>query len=431
MRVLVTGAYGFIGAHVVATLTAAGHDVVCAVRHARIDSRFPGLVAIGCDMNADVRVEDWLPRLEGIDAVVNAAGILREGTSARFINVHERSPLALFDACARKGIRRVIQISALGNPADGEFIASKHRCDEAMRSIDTACVVMRPSLVYSARGSYGGTSLLRALCALPFVLPLPGAGMQSVQPIAAEDVGAAVAASLSRPAGMYELLELVGPETMPLRAYLLAWRRWLGFPTPLLMRTPMFFTRLAAVIGERFSDGPLGQTMTRMLERGNIGAEGAPDHLRQFSGTTPRSLTRALAEAPSQVQDRWHARLYFLLPLVRSLMALLWIASGLVGWLTPRARLLDATPASAVLSPESLVMLARATGSLDLLLGVLCLARWRPKMVLSGMFAMLLGYTLVIGMAWPTHWLDPFGGLLKNVPLMGLLLLLLATEDRR
>jgi uncharacterized protein YbjT (DUF2867 family) len=40
MRVLVTGAYGFIGAHIVAALTAAGHEVVCAVRGARIDARF-------------------------------------------------------------------------------------------------------------------------------------------------------------------------------------------------------------------------------------------------------------------------------------------------------------------------------------------------------------------------------------------------------
>lgn len=431
MRVLVTGGYGFIGANIVAALVASGHEVVCAVRRARMDSRFPGLQAIACDMNTDVHIDDWLSRLDGIDAVVNAAGILREGKTASFINVHERSPLALFGACARRGIRHVVQISALGHPDDGEFIASKHRCDEAMQSLDASYIVMRPSLVYSARGSYGGTSLLRALSALPFVVPLPGAGMQSVQPIAAEDVGIAVVASLNRPGKVHEVLELVGPDIMPLREYLLAWRRWLGFAPPLLLRTPIVFTRLAAVCGERFGDGPVGRTMTRMLERGNIGAAGAADRLTQVLGVAPRPLSRALVEAPSHVQDRWHARLYFVLPLTRSLMALLWIASGLVGWLTPRPRLLDATAGFATLSPGSIVMLARATGSLDLLLGILCLVRWRPHVVLSGMLAMLLGYTVIIGITWPVHWLDPFGGLLKNVPLLGLLLLLLVTEDRR
>jgi len=431
MRVLVTGAYGFIGGHIVAALIAAGHEVVCAVRRARVDSRFPGLSAIACDMNTDVNVEDWLPRLEGIDAVVNAAGILRENRTASFVTVHERSPLALFGACARRGIHRVIQISALGNPADGEFIASKHRCDDAMGSLAIDWVVMRPSLVYSVRGSYGGTSLLRAASALPFVMLLPGKGMQKVQPIAAEDVGAAVAASLGHAAGMRAVLELVGPQIMPLRDYLLAWRRWLGFAPPLMMQTPVAFTRLAGAFGERFGNGPLGQTMTRMLERGNIGAEGAADHLQQKLGITPRCLSRALAEAPSQVQDRWHARLYFLLPVLRVLMAFLWIASGLVGWLAPRSRLLDATAGYASLSPDGFIALARATGSLDLLLGVLCLLRWRPKLVFTGMFVMLLGYTTIIGSIWPAHWLDPLGGLLKNVPLLGALLLLLATEDRR
>lgn len=54
MRVLVTGAYGFIGSHIVAALVAADHDVVCAVRGARLDSRFPGLRAVACDMSRDV-----------------------------------------------------------------------------------------------------------------------------------------------------------------------------------------------------------------------------------------------------------------------------------------------------------------------------------------------------------------------------------------
>ena len=47
------------------------------------------------------------------------------------------------------------------------------------------------------------------------------------------------------------------------------------------------------------------------------------------------------------------------------------------------------------------------------------------------MLAMLLGYTFAIGIAWPVHWLDPFGGLLKNLPLIVALAILLATEERR
>jgi len=44
---------------------------------------------------------------------------------------------------------------------------------------------------------------------------------------------------------------------------------------------------------------------------------------------------------------------------------------------------------------------------------------------------MLLGYTLGIGAIWPAHWLDPLGGLLKNLPLIAALAILLATDERR
>jgi len=78
------------------------------------------------------------------------------------------------------------------------------------------------------------------------------------------------------------------------------------------------------------------------------------------------------------VQDRWHARLYFCLPLLRVSMALLWIGSGVVGWLASPADVVAAAPSSSP-SVGSLLALARISASADLLLGALCLLRWRPR----------------------------------------------------
>lgn len=430
MRVLVIGAYGFIGAHVVAALVMADHEVVCAVRHARLDSRFPGLTAIACDMVRDVGDACWLARLDGIDAVVNCAGILREHGDETFRAIHEQAPAALFRACLQKNVRKVVQISAIGEADDGEFIASKHRGDASLMAMPLDWLVFRPSLVYSARGSYGGTSLLRGLAALPGMLPLPGNGEQPLQPIAAEDVGLAVAAALTRNACRREVIELVGPEILSLRDYLKMWRQWLGFAAAPTWAVPAVVIRSAAAIGERLGNGPFGRTMTRMLERGNLGKGDALVRLKECLGMVPRSLTRALDEAPSQMQDRWHARLYFWLPVLRVSMALVWVGSGLTGWLTSRAQILSAASDSSF-SADTLLALARTTGSADVLLGVLCLARWHPRTVLTLMLLMLAGYTLVFGMLWPGHWLDPLGGLLKNLPLVAALAILLVTEERR
>jgi len=431
LRVLVTGAYGFIGSHIVAALIAAGHDVVCAVRGARVDSRFPGLQAIACDMSRDTSFDTWLPRLANIDAVVNCAGILRETRDDRFQTVHVDAPVALYEACVVAEVRRVIQISALGSEDDGEFIASKHRGDERLAALPIDAIILRPSVVYSAHGSYGGTSLLRAMAALPGVIAVPDAAMKPcVQPIAAEDVALAVVAALSQPVSGTEILELIGPAPMSLADYLQTWRRWLGLRAARVWRVPTALVRIACGIGERLGQGPLGETMRTMLEHGNLGQPGALERMREHLNLVPRPLERALAEAPSHTQDRWHARLYFALPALRIALALLWVASGMVGWWLPAGAVTTAA-AGGPLSTDASLVLARATASLDLLLGALCLLRWRPRWVLTGMLLMLVGYTAGIGTMWPTHWLDPLGGLMKNLPLMAAIVVLLATEDKR
>lgn len=431
MRVLVTGARGFLGAQIVAALSAAGHEVVCAVRAGRgdADSAVRGHAVIACDMARDRHEEDWLPRLERIDAVVNCAGILRERGADTFQAVHVAAPLALFRACVGAGVRRVIQISALGDPADGEFVASKHRCDEALATLDLDAVVLRPSVVYSAAGSYGGTSLLRALAALPYAMFLPGDGTQRLQPVAGQDLGALVVAVLAHPP-MRARFDVVGPQVLTLAGYLRSWRRWLGCAPAREIRVPDRLTRIGAGLGEALGRGPLGLTMLRMLARGNVSDADAVARLRSEFGIEMRALAQVLDAAPAQVQDRWHARLYFLLPLARVLLALLWIASGLLGWLLPAAQVAAVT-LPGPLAPETALLLARAGGTLDLGLGVLALLRWRPRWVLLGMLAMLAGYTIAIGVLWPQHWLDPLGGLLKNLPLIALVLILLTVEERR
>ena len=116
MRVLVLGGTGFLGRHVVAALDARGHEVI-------VGSRRPDPAAAH-DLDATprriVRFEDlteparWIPLIEGVDAVVNCVGILRERGRATYERVHLVAPAALAAACARLRLRRFIHVSALG-----------------------------------------------------------------------------------------------------------------------------------------------------------------------------------------------------------------------------------------------------------------------------------------------------------------------------
>lgn len=423
--VLVLGGQGFIAGFLVAALRGRGWRVLRGVRDPgpapREDERH-------CDFAAMTAPAQWREALRGVDAVVNAAGILRERGRQTFETIHVAAPLAVARACVDAGVRRFVQISALGLPGDGAFVASKHRFDAALLALPLSAVVLRPSVVYSAAGSYGGTSLLRALAALPFAHAVPGDGRWLIQPIAAEDLGELVARAVEGDA--CGLFEVGGPEVLSLRDYQSAWRRWLRIPGDSVLRTPEALVGIQVALGEVLGRGPMGATMWRMLRRGNVAADDMLPRLREAFGFAPRRLADALAARPSQVQDRWQARLYPLAPVLKAGVVALWLLSAWAGFVAPAAEI-ERLAAGSALAGFAPVALARAAAGLDLLLALWLLSGWRPRGCVALMGASALAYTLAFGALIPPLWLDPLGGLAKNLVVLPALAALWVLVDRR
>lgn len=430
MKVLVTGANGFIGSAVLEALLADGHEVVACGRHRANLPSSERVVFRQVDAREYLQADDWLELLDGVQAVVNCLGILK-GSKADFDRLHHLAPLALARACRRKGVERFVQLSALGHPDDGEFIASKHRFDEALAAEGLESLVVRPSVVLSLRGSYGGTSMLRALAALPAVRVLPGDGNQRIQPILLEDLARVLVSGVTREHASHRVVEAVGPEVITLREYLCLVRAWLKFPKPWFeWRIPAGCVAFFGWLAERFVPGPMGITLWRMLERGNVAKPDAHEHLVTTTAYEPRQVSNALTQAASFVQDRWHARLYFLAPLVWLSLVGIWLVSGLAGFV--------ATPESygPILSNmgvpatqhASLVLLASAW---NLLLGAMLLFRVWLTWVLRLMLLSVVGYTLALSIFLPEAWLEPTGGLLKNLAILVLLPIFAILEGKR
>lgn len=420
--VLVIGAGGFLGGYLAAHLRQRGYHVISGVRK-------PTSVAgeaRHCDFTEMTDPQQWRDALCGVDAVVNAAGILRQTGRQTFETIHVRGPLALAQACADKGVTHFVQVSSLGNPADGEFTASKHRFDAALSELPLRSVVLRPSVVYSTDGSHGGTSLLRALAALPFGLWLPSNGDWWMQPLAVQDLAEIVACAIETEVG--GVFEVGGPTPISLRDYQRQWRRWLRIQSERVIHVPAWLVTLQVGVAERLGRGPMNATIWRMLQRGNVVASDATRRLVETFGIAPRALDEVLSVHSSQVQDRWQAGLYFLAPLLRLCLIILWLISAWAGFTSSSQQI---APFAGPLSMTFAVPLARAAGSMDLMFALWLASGWRTRWGLTGMASCVLAYTIVFSFWLPAIWLEPMGGLAKNLAVLPAIAVLWVLSDRR
>ena len=209
MRILVTGSTGFIGASIVAELQNRGHAVVACVHHAD-NSRLPaGTRVIEVDYMRDLTADAWLPRLAGIDVVINAVGILRESAQATFAELHHLAPRALFQACEQSAVRRVIQISALGADKDAtsRYHRTKRAADNYLRGSNLDWTILQPSVVFGPRGA--STLLFLGLASQPLI-PLVGRGEQRMQPLHIDDLVSMVLRLIEHRLGLKQTIVAVG-----------------------------------------------------------------------------------------------------------------------------------------------------------------------------------------------------------------------------
>lgn len=253
MNVLLTGASGFIGRNIAAALVAAGHRVRPAARSNGIDFRHLLTPA------------DWLPHLQGIDAVINCVGIIGETATQKFGPLHVQAPSALFRACASVKLRRVIQISALGSDgtAFSAYHLSKRAADDCLRSLDVDWFVLRPSLIYG-RGGKSAELFLR-LSALP-LLPVLGDGQQGLQPVHISDVVATVMLCLSASVAR-QTLDIVGDESITFAEWLQTMRQARGMRRAPLLHVPFRLAWLLARLGH-YCTPMLRTDNLRMLQTG-------------------------------------------------------------------------------------------------------------------------------------------------------------------
>lgn len=418
MRVLLAGATGFVGRHLLKALSSAGHQIIATSR-TRQSLRLPGVEWRQLDLDTLASVPDHFEFPEAIDLLINAAGLLSVDEQQLSLT-QDLGTCALFNLAKHAGVR-VLHISALGagGQPDVPFLASKAAADDYLMALGLPAVVLRPSLIVGQGGA--SSDWLARLSALP-VIPLLDRKAR-LQPLHIDDLVGAVLALMRRWPDAAVVLPVVGPEVMTLGQLIDQMRMSQGWPTAWFLKIPDAVTELGASMGDRFGWRALNYQSLLMARRDNIAD---PEVLESVCGYRCASLRDRLQEWPDPAQSAQLA----LRPMMLAVLALIWLGTAFVSLGPGFDWGLRILAEAGLTGPFA--QIAAVSGALcDGVLGVgMLIPRWRRR-VFQAQLCLMAVYTIIITFILPHYWFDPYAAVAKNLVLMVATLWLLRTEPRR
>lgn len=428
MNILLTGASGFIGHHILQRLEQQSHKVTACCRSPeKLFFKSESTEILQLNFLGMTDEKDWSPHLKNIDAVVNCVGIIVESKEQSFQTLHAQVPIALFKAAEKAGVKKIIQISALGTDesAQSAYHRSKKTADDALRELDVEWYVLQPSIVYGDGAQ--SMALFHSLAILPVHALIDG-GEQLMQPVHVSDIAEAVIQCLKQDISVKLNLPLVGPDKISFRQLLEQLRQRLGKKPALTFSLPGELVQRSVFIGRWLGEPTFNAENIAMLRRGNC-ADATP--IKQFLGRQTKSLQQQLLSSPANQAERWHAGLYFLRPLLRLSIACLWIWSGIVSiFFFPVEQSYQFLAPSGITGSAAPIVLY-GLALLDIILGIATLLAYRIRTLMLFQLGIVFLHTLTITLTLPEFWLHPFGPVLKNLPLMATLLVYLNLEGEK
>jgi len=212
--ILITGATGLAGRHIVPALLEAGCRVRCL---ARDTEKALSLLGEKPELYpGDVTNPASLPgACRDIETVVHLVAVIREKGAVTFDRVNAQGVRNVVDAAERSGCRRFIHLSALGAREDPayRYAYSKWLGEEAVRRSGLAWTIFRPSVLYGSGFGFFDRMAQSLRTAPPPFAPVPAARTR-FQPLAAADLARCVTLALKDPGSVGHIYEIGGPEQL-------------------------------------------------------------------------------------------------------------------------------------------------------------------------------------------------------------------------
>jgi NADH dehydrogenase len=272
MKVLVTGASGFIGAALTRRLAAQGHEVRALARRPGSVPAGPRVEPFAGDMADAGSLEGASRGMEAIVHLACATGVADERI-VRAVNVE--GTRTLLDAAQRHGVRRFVFVSTVSATRErmGPYGRTKKEGEAMVAHSGLEWVTVRPSLVYGSAPIGLFASLAAYLRSLP-VVPVIGDGAVELDPIHVDDVCEVLAQCLTRPEVVGRTYDLLGPERVTFNEFLARLSNALGIRKPTVHIPGPVAMLMASVLGMLSKrppvsvDNVLGMTSPAHVDRG-------------------------------------------------------------------------------------------------------------------------------------------------------------------
>ena len=264
MKILVTGATGFIGPRIVHAFRAEEHDVRALVRHPEGAGQLAGWgVELATGDVTDASSVEAAAR--GCTHVVHLVAIIK-GRPNDFHEVMVEGTRNVVAAAKAAGVDRFILMSALGVSEETKdtvpYYAAKWAEEQDVRASGLEYTIFRPSFVFGRGGAL--PTFVRQVKLSPVVTVI-GNGRQRIQPIWVDDVAAYYAKGLGHPQAANRLFEIGGPDVVDWNGLYGTIAKVLG-KRRRLIHVPAGVAATGARLTQRLPGAPLTADQVTMIE---------------------------------------------------------------------------------------------------------------------------------------------------------------------
>ncbi len=209
---LITGATGFVGRAVVRRLASEQRETTCLLRPSRREQR----LATGVSFSTVSASMNDLPALrtamQDVEAIVHMTGeedLDREGT----LRDHVQDTANLVAVAQEMGVRRFIYLSRIGADRTSAYPIFRVRgeAEAVVRESGLNTTILQAPLIYGPE-DFSTNTLVMVAKMIPFVLPVPDAGLAHFQPLWITDLTTCVLSTLDQDNLIGQTIPLGGPE---------------------------------------------------------------------------------------------------------------------------------------------------------------------------------------------------------------------------